>query len=89
MKIFLILSFVIRSSFSCIIPILRIRLTLLSQNTLSFKMCDHCNAQGSHPHRSKLPGMAMNICCFAFRSAFGFSHRCFNALIALLAFAIW
>ena len=59
-NIFLILSFVIRSSLPCIIPILRILLMLLCQKTSSFVMCDRRRAQDSHPHSSKLPGMAMS-----------------------------
>ena len=87
-KIFLILSFVILSSFTCMIPILSILRMLLCQKTSSLVMWERRSAHDSHPQSSRFPGIAMKICCLAFRSAYGLFHTCLRAPIALLAVAI-
>ena len=61
---------------------------LLCQNALSWLMWDCRRAHVSHPHRSRLAGMARKMRCLAFRSAYGLSQKCFSAPMAWLALVI-
>ena len=51
-------------------------------------MCDWRSAQVSHPHRSRLAGMARKMVFFAWRSAYGFRQKCRSAPMAWLALVI-
>ena len=87
-NIFLIFSFDILSSITCMMPILSILRMLLCQKTSSLLMWDRRSAQDSHPQSSWFAGIARKISCFALRLAYGLFQKCFSAPIDLLAAAI-
>ena len=87
-KIFRILSLVMWSSITSVIRMPNMLRIALCQNAFSLSMCDCRSAQVSHPHRSKLAGMARKISFLAFRSAYGFLQKWRRAPMAWLAFVI-
>ena len=68
-NIFLIRSFVIWSSITSVVVIPRIFLIARCQKTFSLSIWDCRNAHVSHPHNSRLAGIARKICFLACRSA--------------------
>ena len=84
----LILSFLMWSSRTSDILMPSMLLMLLCQKALSLSMWDWRRAHVSHPHSSRLAGIARNISCFARRSAYGFLQKCFRAPMAWLALEI-
>ena len=84
-SIFLIVLFVIFSSFTCRILIPRILLMLRCRKTSSLLRWLSRSAQDSHPQSSRFTGMARKIRCLARVSAYGLFQKCFRAPIAWLA----
>ena len=68
-KIFLILVFLMCSSITSDIFNPRMLRMLLCQNEFSLSMWDWWRAQFSHPHSSRLAGIARKMSCLALRSA--------------------